>query len=325
MKNQTVYKLPSKTIGDWELPIKDAFFKKIVDGVDTGSFKAKYVKGAKSIWADELPEHLPSEKVWFNNGFLFVPNSDKNLLKICELHPFLNLKFFKFDKEEEAKKELAALKAKDDVIELISNSDTDKIVATAMAVFGQQAFSWDISTSELELRKYAEQNPQKLSNELNSKTYESKYLSALAFGKGIVRNNLGKTAVIWNDSTEGEILKLARGENGIAKLGELLSKKTEESELILQAIGEKIKSTSMNLPKKDVAKTIKDKDAEIEALKKQLAEAQKGGVQPSTSGDSELAELQAKYKEIEGKEVPPRFKNDKEWIAKKIEEATTNE
>ena len=187
-----------------------------------------------------------------------------------------------------------------------------------MAIFGTQAFNWDESTCELELRKYGEKNPSKLLNELNSKTYESKYIAALALGKGVVRYNLGKTKLIWNDSTEGEILKLAKGENGIAKLGELLSKRTDESEILLQAIAHKLDEKAMSIPKK-ADSSESEKDREIAELKKQLAAANKP--KSDNKADSNLSDLQEKYKtKFEVEDVPARYRNDADWISKKLAE-----
>jgi hypothetical protein len=316
-QNQTVYKLKNGNKGNWELPIKETFINRIVGNSDLGGRKIKYVKGSKSIWADDLPEHLASQKVWFSKGFLFVPNSDKNLLEILEKHSYNGIHYNLFDKKSLALKELSALKAKDEIISLISNSDQEKIIATAMAVFNTQAFDWDLPTCELELRKYAEKNPTKLLSELNSKTYESKYISALAFGKGIVRYKLGKTSIVWNDTTEGEILKLARGENGVEKLGELLSKRTGESEVLLQAISHKLDSKAMSLPKKEDA-VESEKDKEIAELRKQLAESQKPKSDNSTN--LVLEDLQKKYKEKFDKKVPNVYKNNADWIQEKITE-----
>ena len=310
---QLIYKLKNKEIGSWELPIKDMMVNRTVKGEDLGAKKIKYVPGAKSIWADELNEKEVSKKVWFENGFLFIQPSDRNLIEIVKNHKYLNLHFFLFDKEEDARKELQAEKAKDEIINLISNSDSEKIIATAMAVFGHSALTLSESEQELKLRLYAKKQPVKLLGELNSKTYESKYIAALAFGKGVVRSNFGKTAVIWNDHTEGEILKLARGEGGIEKLGQLLSKRTDESEILLQAIGQKLDKIAVNLPKKADSKE-DVKDAEIAALKAQLAAYTK------TKTATDTKEMQKQYKEKFDKEVPLRYKNDETWIAKKLAE-----
>ena len=71
-QNQTVYKLKNGNKGNWELPIKETFINRVVGNSDLGGRKIKYVKGSKSIWADDLPEHLASQKVWFSKGFLFL-------------------------------------------------------------------------------------------------------------------------------------------------------------------------------------------------------------------------------------------------------------
>jgi hypothetical protein len=49
------------------------------------------------------------------------------------------------------------------------------------------------------------------------------------------------SAVVWNDENQGVVLHLAKGENGIAKLWELLSFNTDESRLILQEIDIRLK------------------------------------------------------------------------------------
>jgi len=311
-----IYRLKSgKSQGAWQLPLTEILIDRIKDNKKVGLRKLKFVPGTDSFWAEDLVGDLKPVQIWFENGRLIVPKADKIQNELLQIHPFFNVDYELFDKEAEAKQKLAGLRAKDEVINLIANSDSDKIIATAMAVFGTQALSWDESSCELQLREFAEANPLKLSNELNSKTYESKYLSALAFGKGLVRTNLGKTAIIWNNSTEGEILKLARGENGISKLGELLSKRTDESELLLQAIGEGLDKISMNIPKKEKSSD-SDKDKEIAALKKQLAEASK----EEPKEESGLSELQKEYKDKFEKDVPLRFKNDIDWIQNKLSE-----
>lgn len=307
MEKNNIYKLTSgKTKGGWQLPLTDILIQKIKDGKNEGLRKIKYVPGTNSFWAEDLHGELKPKQVWFNNGKLVVPKADKLLNELLKIHPF-NKKHYKLvDKEKDAQDKLDAFRAKDEVITLIANSEVEKIVATAMAIFGNIALNWTDSTCELELRKYAEKDPTKLTKELNSKTYESKYLSALAFSKRVVMENLTKTAVIWNDSTEGEILKLARGERGITRLGDLLSKKTEESEMILRAIGEKLKLSDVDL-------SGDEKDDEIARLKEELAEAK------GKTNDT-LDVIRKKYKEKFDKEVPPRFKNDPEWIEKKLSE-----
>jgi len=312
---QTVYKLKSKRKGIFELPIEGINIERKVNGENVGARSIKYIPGAKSFWADDLDKNLKSEKVWFINGFLFVPKSDKNLTEIAKRHPFLGRHYLLHDKEADAKRQLEEEKAKDEIINMISGSDKARIIATSMAIFGQSSLTLTESELELKLRQYAKSSPIKLKNELSSKTYESKYISALAFGKGVVRTNFGKTSIIWNDQTEGEILKLARGESGIEKLGELLSKRTDESETLLHAIGSKLDQKSINTSKKE--SVISEKDKQIAELKKQLEEANNKN---KIELNQELTSLRGEYKNKFKKDVPLRFKNDTEWMKNKLSE-----
>lgn len=303
-----IYRLKNgKTKGDWQLPLTDILVPRIKEGENIGLRKLKFVPGVNSYWAEDLAGDLTPKQIWFTDGRLYVPKEDTLLNGLLQTHTFFNKYYEIFDKNAEAVRELNALRAKDKVIELISGADVDKIVSTSMAIFGIQASTWDDATAELQLRKFAESNPQKLMDELNSKTYESKYLSAMAFKKQVVKYNLGKTAVIWNDETEGEILRLARGESGILKLGELLSKRNDETELLLHAIAEKIEKMTINIPKKDDF----DKDAEIARLRAELAKKE---------SDLDLDLLRDQYSEKFAKEAPIRFKNDAEWLKSKLSE-----
>lgn len=316
--NVKIYKLKNgKSKGDWQLPLTDILVERIKDSKKVGLRKLKFVPGTNSFWKEDLSGDLVPQQIWFTNGKLSVPKEDTLLNGLLQIHPFFNKFFELFDKEAESKRKLEALKATDEVLLLINEADKDKIIATAIAVFKQQAIGWNEFDCELQLRELAKEKPKKLSDALKNKTYSSSYLGALAFGKGIVRTNLGKTAIIWNDTTEGVIAKLAKGQSGVMVLGEFLSKRTDESELVLQAIGEKIDEKSMNIPKKETSGE-SEKDKEIAALKKQLAEATK---EKDTNDNSELVALQEKYKEkFEVDDVPARFKNNTEWISKKLAE-----
>ena len=309
-----IYKLKNgKSKGDWQLPLTDILVERIKDSKKIGLRKLKFVPGTNSFWKEDLSGDLVPQQIWFTNGKLSVPREDKLLNGLLQIHPFFNKYFELFDKEAESKRKLEALKATDKVLLLINEADPDKIVATAFAVFKQQAIGWNEFDCELQLRELAKEKPKSLSDALSTKTYESSYLAALAFGKGIVRTNSGKSAIIWNDTTQGEITKIAKGQSGVLVLGEYLSKVTEESELVLQTIGEKLDEKATNIPKK-VDSNESEKDKEIAALKKQLEEAKKG-----KSNDVDLTDLQEQYKEkFEVDDVPARFKNDAEWISKKL-------
>ncbi|CAL2094781.1 hypothetical protein [Tenacibaculum sp. 190524A02b] len=304
----------------WQVPLKGLTLEKFNEEngvkVSLGQRRVKYVPGANTIFEEDLKGDYRSKTLWFENGELRLDETDLLGNYIMEEHPLANIAWYLWTEDGDLKDKLEVHRLKDRVRELISDSDGEKLRAVAIAIFGYVAMGWTENKSEYEVRNYADKEPLKLEKELNSKDYQSKYLAALAFGKKIVTNNLNHTAVIWNDTTQGVIVHVPKGDNGISKLGELLSKSTEESQLILQTINEKIQKIETKIPSNDnyVNDILKQKDREIEELKMKLANKEE------SNHNSELEDLRQEYVEIKGAVVPARFKNNPEWIAKKIEE-----
>jgi len=70
--------------------------------------------------------------------------------------------------------------------------------------------------------------------------------------------------------------------------------------------------------KNDIKVVLTPEQKEIAELKAQMKKLLDKNHKVNNNIDNDLAELQAKYKEQEKKEVPSRFKNDKEWIKNKL-------
>jgi len=315
-----VYKLTNgKTKGGWQLPLSEVDITKYEDGKDVGLRRIRYVKGVKSFFKEDQSGDLKPLQIWFDNGELIVPKVDKLTNELLRRHPWYGKFYELYDANREADKKLSELRVKGEARKLIEESDKEKLKAIALAIFGINAFAWGDSKCELELLKYADTNPTQLQNELKSKDYESKYLAALAFSQNIVTTNPGKTTVIWNDSTKGVILRLAKGESGIHKLGELLSTRTDESELILQEIGARLDKKTVKV-KKSQSEIIKEQKRENARLKAEL----KALKASKTAVKSELVEATEIYKKWYLKEVPVNKKNDLEWILQKNKEIKEN-
>lgn len=311
-----VYKLTNgKTKGGWQLPLTDVLIEQIKDGKSEGLKRIKYVKGVKSFFAEDLAGDLKPLQIWFDNGSLSVAKIDKLTNSLLMAHPWYGKFYELYDPNTEAIKKLSELRVKGAARKLIEESEPEKLKAIALAIFGVNAFNWSESTCELELLKYADTNPTQLQNELKSKDYESKYLSALAFSKNIVTHNPGKTAVVWNDSTNGVILRLAKGESGIHKLGELLSTRTDESELILQEIGARLDKLEVKVAKPQ-AEIIAEKDKEMAELKAKLRAYENADVNKEKLTLEQVSEI---YESKLGK-IPNNKKNDLEWLTNKINE-----
>lgn len=323
METHNTYKLLSgKTKGAWQLPLKETLIERInKDGKSEGLKKIKFVPGTESFFAEDISGDLQPVAIWFDNGKIVVPKIDKLKNALLQAHPWYGKHYELFSKANTSKKELAILRAKDEARKLIDESDEQKINAIALAIFGQAAFSWDSDTSELELRKYADLKPEQLQKELSSKDYESKYIAALAISKGIITTNPMKSDIIWNDTTKGIILRLAKGETAIGKLGEFLATRTEESERVLQEIGIRVTKLEVVTKKEisqDIKKVLSEKDEEIAALKALLSKSKN----PNESQDVTLTLKEATLKYIDKFEKEPslRYKNDLDWITSKLKE-----
>ena len=190
-------------------------------------------------------------------------------------------------------------------------------------------------------------DPAYIIDQINSPDYESRQLAALAVYSGVIAEDYTRSAVVWNDAQRGTILSIAKGESGILKLAELLSVKSDENQVLLQEIGNRIdsKSTPASVTTSNVNASAPSGKTEAqirqelldevreEALAKartELAQQNQGkdlGPATETEGATDvstnkkdlLGEAQAKYKELYDKDVPNPKKNDLEWINKAID------
>ncbi len=301
-----------KTALSWQLPLKQVNIEKIINGKSLGLRRIKYVPGSNSIFAEDIKGDLVPESIWFEKGVLFVQVNDLLKNEILDKHPWKDKLYELYSPAKEAKTKLQFLRGKDKVRKLIDESEPGKIQAIAAAIFGTVAFDWELDICELELRQYADKEPAKLEKELLGKDYEAKYIAALALAKRIVTTDTNSSKVIWNDTSRGEILPLAKGEAALYKLSEYLLTRTNESETLLQEITIRAKKFAVDVKNKG-----KDtKDMLVEAQASKIEELEK--LLEKNSQEKELAEAREEYSKIFGKEVSMRFKNDLEYLNNKI-------
>ena len=314
-----IYRLKEfKQAKSFQVPLRGLALEKFVKDFNRlkslGQRRVKYVPGANSIYEEDLKgDYKAIPSIWFENGELRVPESDILLNEILQKHPWYGKYYYIWSEEAEVNQKLAEHKKRDEVLTIINETSDDQRKAIALAVFGINAIQWTDSKAELELREYARLKPFELKKVLESKDYQSKYLAALAFNKRIVKENLGSTAVVWNDTTEGEILPLARGEKGLVKFGDFLSTNTEESLLVLNSLNQKID----NLVISSQEESLKNNELEREnaELRAELAKSNSG-----SQDKSEIELLREEYFKKTGKKVPNAFLNKEEWIREKLEE-----
>lgn len=351
-----VYKLTSgKVSGAYQLPIKTEMIAKMVDGEPTLK-RVHYIPGSDSIFVEDYKGDEKSKPIWFDDGEIRVAEDNRVLNTLLQKHSWFNKHYVLVNEEETAKKEVGEFetltKASNSII---TEKDEYKLQAMAMIIITPDASNWKAFQCKSELLKYAKNHSKSLLFEMAKPDYESRLIAALSFNKGIVKYNSHRTAVVWNDTAEGIIVRVAEGENGIDRLGEYLSKESEAATSVLQRIGEKTEaSIVVNEPvevipgkteaeiRAEVAEELKANSkteeeirAEIRA-EMELKYAPKTGevkeplkednpaVEAKKEGDADaenLEKLKEEYKTVTGKDLSPRYYNDVEWISKKIAEA----
>ncbi|MFH6944631.1 hypothetical protein [Flavobacterium sp. FlaQc-50] len=315
-----------------------------------------YFPGSDSYFVEDQTSDIKAEEVIFMyNDILTDPATEIEvsvdntaLIGYLKAHPFFNLHYKIHNEDMLSEEKLQALDKVERAFELIKETDDLKIKAMALVVFKIDAHGWSAVKAKAELKEKATKDPEVIIKALEADNYQTKYLAALAFYSGIVTDNATRTAVVWNDDNQFEILKLAVGENGIQKLTEKLCVSDDESNLILQQIGTKLDAlntpkaeatnitpvtTSNAAPTKSEAEIAEEaierykasltpvkSEAEIRAeIEKEYGAKNLGsGTSDAELEGNDLSRAQAQYKELFGKDVANLKKNDLKWINEQI-------
>lgn len=325
-----------------------------------GSKLINYFPGSNSIFVEDQKSDIKAKEVEFTyNDILSDPatsikvdEDNKCLIDYLKAHSFFNHHYYIHNEDQLAENKLANLDKIEKAFSLIKENEDLKIQAMALAIFKEEAYGWSPTKCKAELKERATTAPDIIINAMESDRYESKYLSALAFYSGIVKENQLKGAVVWNDEDEGVILRIAKGENGIKVLGDLLYVENDETRLIFQEIGirlnkySSVEDVTVNEPKFVSGKTPEQIKAEAIAEYKAtlvpvkteaeiraeiIAEmaSNSGQKEPvdnftiATVGDdgydkTNLEVVQAKYSEVKGKDAPINKKNNLDWLNAEI-------
>lgn len=303
-----------------------------------------YFRGSSSIFVDDKvnkgrkPETITLLKNG-DKGFteLKVPKSNPMLIQYLEKSPEYGKVYEKFSQEIEDRAKLELFEKRDKARDLITTADDDVLKANALVVFGINAFGWEVTTCKAKLREMADDKPEEIINKFVADNFEGHYLAALAFYKGIVKENGSHTAVVWKD-TEGVIIQLAKGETGITTLGQMLYEGGETMRTVMQEIQRRIDVKNGRFtnaaPMSDNQPD--EKDLEIARLKELLASKQEAAAPVDTPPNTVVnavnpserfvvtAENKAEgiklYQEKFGKNYPAFYLNNLEWLQQKLDE-----
>lgn len=351
-KKTVVFRL---TVGDltpssWELPQRNVMGEK--KGV--GQKFINYYPGEDSVFDEDIyakNKDIKSQRVptfTFNKASgkteLEVEESNVALITYLKTHPWFGKNYEIFSTEETAKGDLKRFDNVEKALNLVSESDTTKTKAIAMAIFGLASFYKTETQCAAELKAQAVRDPDEIIRAMEATDYETKYLAGLALVSGELEVNNTHTALVWKD-TQGVILHIAQGENGLDKLSRFLRNNSKESEVLLQELESRLNQKSNK--KQDI---LKAKDEEIAQLRAMLDKANSAQVQIAAPGivvdptipgtndadgnlegeDGEKIEVTpeniksllqkatTKYEKQTGGAVPTRYKNDLDWINSKL-------
>ena len=301
-------KIRFRLIGDkkpisYQIPLRNLMLPR----GDEGLKRVQYIPGAPSIWADQYKGDERPRDVWMEDGYLDVDPNDKNLLSILRNHPWMDLRFEQYDEQEEARRELKKLNLEERALARVNISDDVEAKANAAALFGAPALNWTPTIVRVKLKKEARENPQTVLDEMGSDDYHAKYAGALSLLRGALNINATMTAVTWED---GKVLiRVPAGQDPVKKLAEYLSQDNEESQIVLQELGERIRLT------RDTSK----KKPNLEEALSQLAEESEPEQEVDPAPELSLKEAQDMFKKQHKRNVPPKFKEDIEWIKSRLD------
>lgn len=243
-KGFNTYRLKNNiTAYSWKLPTKNVMAKRRLENGEKVLKHIQYVPDAKSIWKEDYKGDAKPQAIWFINGKLEVHKADKLLNEFLTRHQWYGTYFEIEDEDAKNKLENQKFGVKFKAMELIKTADVNKKRAIAMAVFGAESLNWDDVKVENKLFYKAIEDADGLLKKVEGQDYDSMYIAHLAFQKGIVKYNNTKTAIVWNSDEQGEILRLAKGENGIQKLYDYFYASSDEAVTVIQEIGSRLRKS----------------------------------------------------------------------------------
>lgn len=235
----------------WELPITGMLLEKKNElGGSLGNRLVEWIPGFESPFKEDHKGDEKKKKVFFEDGVLDVDPNEKGLLRIIYSHKYYGNAFEKVDEEYDAAKDLEKYKLVEEALELINSSDEYEIKANGMVLIGSHVVHLTKTRIASLLKKEAFTNPKKIVEEMSTNDYKAKFVASMGVLRGVIEVSPDQTSVIWT-STKKPIIRIAVGQDPIAKLGEMLSEDTEEARVTIQTIGEESKRSYKKVVKTD--------------------------------------------------------------------------
>lgn len=334
MKNTTTFRLKGrKKAGSYILSRGMA--------KDGGVLKAiSYRPGASSIYdEDNLKSVARRKSVVFKYNErvhdpaveITVPHSNGMLIKFLTSHQDFGKVYEVYDEDQVNQNKVDQFEKIEKALAYIGEGGDNEVKATAMTIFGLDYFVRSISKCTIALKDKAMKEPQDIIAAFEAPNFHNKYMVSLMFCSGVIKNNDSHTAIQWAD-TNGTILTIATGENGIDKLTEFISRGSDQGLVLLQEFQSRFdllqkKKAAANIDVEAVQEQLSEKDREIAELKRALAAKDKKELPADEDKDMPpvnkyegltLEEAKELYKEQKGEDVPTAKATKLTWIISQL-------
>lgn len=212
----------------------------------------RYCQNESSIFVDEQNPKSKTTHIWITKGNIRVNKNDTVQNRFLQMHPHNPTKFFMYDVDAEANKELALIEIEQEARELFDDLDFEQREAVATVLFGATTITrWGEGKAKVELYKILRNNPAKMSKIIKDPATELIYLASTAIRLGIIQTTPDKTSVVWAD-TQHEIIPIPKGRNPLTEMSRFL--KTIDGLTTLQDLGQRIKDKAPKTPVKKRAR-----------------------------------------------------------------------
>lgn len=228
------------------------FDRSLVNMILKSEHEVKLENGSKEMWRlvkgdSELVKKKQSENsapIRFKVTMEKMMITDPTIQRFIESKPNFGTKIKIYDQAEENKKALESVMANVNTVLKVSNLNNEELLGLGYQVFGQKALNMvkdEGSYDGLKMQLLAKANNEAdvIEKLLDKEKNSSSTWWALAFAKGIIKEDQSGTKVSWGDNHGGaEIISVTVGMKPIDALTEYAT--TQEGATLKQMIGQKM-------------------------------------------------------------------------------------
>jgi len=220
------------------LPVKHSNSKPLLYFDGSMNRALRWATNQTSPFVDEQDGLATVEPIIFEDGKLMVQEFNSNLVKFLYLHPDFNQKFYEFDAEKDANKQVQDLTSSLDAQVAAKDLDISDLEAIARVVMKSGVSNLTSSELRRDMIIYARNNPVEFNNLLNDENLKLRNLAVRAIEEGVLILKGDQRTVVWAGQKDKTVMVAPFGENVYSALA--LFFKTDEGLDVMQNITNKL-------------------------------------------------------------------------------------